>query len=348
MVAAAKALARRVLMLVAMSIVSLAARNAAANVILLVGPQFVGGPAFRVAANTEVEIKWQTDVAWLGFVEVFTVPDPDPGSICVTGSPCALVPTLVTFKNSEDALGNPIIATEHVVKIPVGPALQPDTTYYVFVDSYDPMNLNADVYNYPHLAPFYTGAQTLSNVQSNSITTTSATIAWQGNVIGFGKVVYGTTTLGSIVQDAFNMTDHAVVLSGLLPGTTYQFRASNVHAIDGDELASQTGQFTTASDELAFVMTAPSASPHVIDVGGTSVVSIRAKNGGTPVAGATIRFEIASTSAGSGTLAAAQAVTDTNGVASVAFTGSQPGLVRINASSSTAGVKTQTIAIVVH
>ena len=34
-------------------------------------------------------------------------------------------------------------------------------------------------------------------------------------------------------------------LTGLAPGTTYQFRVSNRHAIDGDTLAAKTGSFTT-------------------------------------------------------------------------------------------------------
>lgn len=340
MVAAARTLARRVLMLVAMSIVSLAARNAAANTILLTAPQLVAGPAFRVAANSEIEIKWQTDVSWLGKVEVFALADPsDP------------LNTPIVVKNSEDALGNPILSTQHVITIPVGPVLAPDTTYFVRVSDADPMKLNADII-YPNygdaLLPFYSGTQTLSNVQTTSITTTSATIAWQGNVLGFGKVVYGTTALDSVAQDAFNLTDHAVALTGLLPGTTYQFRASNVHAIDGDDLASQTGQFTTASDLLAFALTKPDASPHVIDVGGTSIVSVQATNNDIPVAGATIHFAISSKSHGSGALSVAQAVTDINGFARVQFTGSDKGLVRIDVSSGTAGVNDQSVAIVVH
>jgi hypothetical protein len=41
------------------------------------------------------------------------------------------------------------------------------------------------------------------------------------------------------------MTNHSIELTGLSPGTTYQFRVSNRHVIDGTSLADATGQFTT-------------------------------------------------------------------------------------------------------
>ncbi|MGH3371345.1 MAG: PxKF domain-containing protein [Nocardioidaceae bacterium] len=67
-------------------------------------------------------------------------------------------------------------------------------------------------------------------------------------MIGFGRVEYGpSTAYGQTVEDGQNVTDHSLTLTGLQPATTYSFRVSNRHAIDGDELAAQTGSFTTLS-----------------------------------------------------------------------------------------------------
>jgi hypothetical protein len=42
-----------------------------------------------------------------------------------------------------------------------------------------------------------------------------------------------------------NVTDHSISLTGLQPATTYDFQVCNLHAIDGDCLASSSGSFTT-------------------------------------------------------------------------------------------------------
>lgn len=280
-------------------------------------PQFTGGPSVRVSANTSVEIKWITDVAWLGKVEVFTTAD-------------ASTPPIVT-KNAEDAGGNPIIATQQSVAIPVGPVLQADTAYFVRVTAMDPMKINADITTATPLPTAFTGVQAISNVRA-AATTNSATIAWQSNVIGFGKAVYGT----AVVQDAFNITDHALDIPNLSPGTTYQFTVSNKHAIDGDDLASASGQFTTGVTTTTVVFTEPHAEPRVIACGGVSTVSVRTKNQGNPVPGVVVTFSIDAASVGTGTLSATQASTDQNGIASVQLTGATKGPVHIDATSPNA------------
>jgi hypothetical protein len=73
-----------------------------------------------------------------------------------------------------------------------------------------------------------------------------ARIFWDANVIGIGRVNYGTTSPDELsLQDQENVTSHSIELTGLAPGTTYQFRVSNRHAFDGDSLAAKTGSFTT-------------------------------------------------------------------------------------------------------
>lgn len=283
-------------------------------------PQFTGGPSVRVNANTSVEIKWITDVAWLGKVEVFT----DAGGITVP----------IVVKNAEDAGGNPIIATQQVVVIPVGPAMQANTAYFFKVTAMDPMQFNADIVSPTPLPMAFTGVQAISNVRA-AATTNSATIAWQSNVIGFGKSLYGSAAMQS-VQDANNITDHALDIPNLTPGTTYSYTVSNKHAIDGDDLAASSGSFTTQQVTQTVVFTEPHAEPRVIAVGGTSTVSVRAKNQGNPVPGVVVTFSIDPSSQGSGTLATTQASTNANGVASVQLTGNSKGPVHVNAASPNA------------
>jgi hypothetical protein len=65
-------------------------------------------------------------------------------------------------------------------------------------------------------------------------------IRWIADFVGSGKVDDELS-----LQDQVNVTDHSIELTGLAPGTTYQFRVSNRHEIDGGSLAAKTGSFTT-------------------------------------------------------------------------------------------------------
>lgn len=79
--------------------------------------------------------------------------------------------------------------------------------------------------------------------------THSALISWDANVIGFGQVEYGTAASPTFnfLTDSLNITDHSIQLTGLAPGTTYQFWVRNLHAIEGFTLAEEIGSFTTLS-----------------------------------------------------------------------------------------------------
>lgn len=296
--------------------------------------EFLGGPSVRVNPNTSVEFTWMTDVAWFGRIDIFA-------------SPNATVPVFTQW--SVDQLANKVFASEHIVTIPDAGPITQNTTFYFRVTAVDPGDTTSTLSG-PKAAPwtpFFTGTQTLSNAQATSLTTTGATIAWSGNVIGFGKVVFGTSS--QTIEDAFNITDHAIDLTGLAPGTTYQFTASNVHAIEADVLASQTGQFTTASLPTTMVLTAPGAEPRVIGLGQLSTVRVRAQTqGGNPVSAVTVGFVLNSSSAGGGVLSAAATNTDSNGIASVQFTASRRGLVQINVFPPAPGINSLTIPIVVR
>ncbi|HUS30627.1 MAG TPA: hypothetical protein VMZ53_19090 [Kofleriaceae bacterium] len=294
--------------------------------------QFTGGPSVRVSANNSVEFKWLTDVAWFGKVEIFTTSDGN-------GAP-------VLIKNSEDAGGNPIKATQQIVTLPVGPALQQDTGYFFRITATDPTLANADLVASAPLPPLFCGNQMVSTVSATP-TTNSATVAWQSNVPGFGKVAYGTNGLTQSVQDGFNICAHALDLPALQPGTTYKFQVSNRHAIDGDDLVTAQGQFTTAAVSQSVVFTEPHAEPRVIQEKQTSAVSIRTKNQGAVVAGVQVTFAIAAGSAGAGTLSVTQATTDANGIATVQFTGTSRGLVKVAVSAANASNSPHEIPVVV-
>jgi hypothetical protein len=286
-------------------------------------PQFTGGPSIRVSANTSIEVKWITDVAWFGKIEVFT----DANG---AGAP-------VLTKECLDGGLNRIAATNQSCTVPVGPVLQANTQYYVRVTVSDPTQLNPDFSNVS-LTPSFSGAQVITSVSAVSVTTNSATVRWQSNVPGFGKASFGTTSQSSAVQDVENITDHALDITGLNPGTTYNFKVCNRHAIDGDELVAATGSFsteqTTTTQTVHF--TEPHAEPRVIPSGQTTSVSIRTKNQGAVIGGILVGFNVDPASAGGGTLSAVSATTDANGVATIQLTGNARGLIKISVSAPNA------------
>ncbi|HET9744012.1 MAG TPA: fibronectin type III domain-containing protein, partial [Terriglobales bacterium] len=84
-------------------------------------------------------------------------------------------------------------------------------------------------------------APTISNVNANSITTTSATITWTTDVGATSQVEYGTSTSygSSTTVNSTLVSSHSVSLSGLSPGTAYHFRvdsnnSAGVQAMSGD------------------------------------------------------------------------------------------------------------------
>jgi hypothetical protein len=287
-------------------------------------PQFTGGPSVRVSANTSIEVKWITDVAWFGKIEVFTNPDG-------TGAP-------VLTKQCLDGGLNPLAATNQSCTVPIGPVLQADTQYFVRVTASDPTQVSGDFGTLAPHPPVFSGAQVVTSVAAASVTTTGATIAWRANVPGFGKVSFSSPTQTSTVEDTNNLTDHALELVNLTAGTTYNYKVCNRHAIDGDELVSATGSFKTAEQQTTTTVhfSEPHAEPRVIPTGQTTSVSIRTKNQGQVIGGILVGFNVDPASAGGGTLSAASVTTDANGVATIQLTGNARGLVQISVSAPNA------------
>jgi hypothetical protein len=186
---------------------------------------FTGGPSVRVSPNSNIEIRWIADFVGDGRVEVFT--NANGGTPIIVGT-------------------TPGPSTEHRVEFTVGGVIQANTTYFFKVTHTDPTGVRADLTNDPApYPPFFTGAQTIGDVFVDA-RVDRARILWDANVIGIGRVDYGIASPDEAsIEDQNNVTSHSIELTGLLPGTTYQYRVSNLHAIDDGTLAAKTGSFAT-------------------------------------------------------------------------------------------------------
>ncbi|MBV9598533.1 MAG: hypothetical protein JOZ87_16935 [Chloroflexi bacterium] len=88
-----------------------------------------------------------------------------------------------------------------------------------------------------------------TNLATSSITRSSATVTWTSSVPTTSQVEYGTVADNTFRSplDPSLLTAHTIVLTGLLPGTTYQFHA--LGATPGGTAAISTdGTFVTAPD----------------------------------------------------------------------------------------------------
>lgn len=96
---------------------------------------------------------------------------------------------------------------------------------------------------------FDTTPPTLTNISSNSVTTSSAVISWSTNESSDTQVEYGlTSSYGSVSALNTSPTQlHTVLFSSLLPNTVYHFRVKSRDA-NGNLAVSSNGTFTTTSD----------------------------------------------------------------------------------------------------
>ena len=91
--------------------------------------------------------------------------------------------------------------------------------------------------------------------------TSTALVSWMTDIPADSQVEWGTTaSFGSLSspQDAGGATSHAVLLTGLSPGTLYYYAALSADPA-GDLATSQTGFFTTASTSPASASSTPAA-----------------------------------------------------------------------------------------
>ena len=144
----------------------------------------------------------------------------------------------------------------------------------------------------------------ISAVASSSITTTSATITWITDQPSSSQVAYGTTTgYGSL--SAFNaalVTVHSVSLTGLAPGTAYNYAAISADAA---------GNVTSAN----FTFSTPALLSVISRVGGA--------HGNTGFSTAATSLSIGYTSSNSNTLVAVCALGNTtSSISSITDSGS--------------------------
>jgi glucose/arabinose dehydrogenase len=115
-----------------------------------------------------------------------------------------------------------------------------------------------------------TTAPTISGVAATNVTGGSATITWTTSEPATSQVEYGrTTSYGSMtLLDSTLATAHSVLISGLAPATTYNYRARSMDAAGNLRLGAN-NTFTTTSQDT----TPPTVPTNVVatPVSGTQV-----------------------------------------------------------------------------
>lgn len=74
------------------------------------------------------------------------------------------------------------------------------------------------------------------------VTSTTAEVSWWTNIPTKSVVAYGTTSFGTTVSSTAQVYQHVIQLTGLAPGTTYQYKVS-----DGTLAATASATFRTAA-----------------------------------------------------------------------------------------------------
>ena len=91
----------------------------------------------------------------------------------------------------------------------------------------------------------------ITSVATSNLTSTSVIVTWTTNQVSTSSLDYGVNALTSSLPINWNLvTQHSATLSGLTPGTSYQFRASSSNGVG---------------------LSANSAAVHVHDGGGRSI-----------------------------------------------------------------------------
>src|SRR5262249_5385988 len=95
---------------------------------------------------------------------------------------------------------------------------------------------------------FDTTAPTISGRAATNITSSSGVVTWTTNEPATSQVDYGLTTSygSSTALDPTLVTAHNVLLLGLAPSTTYNYRVRSVDAA-GNQTVSANSTFTTAA-----------------------------------------------------------------------------------------------------
>jgi hypothetical protein len=170
-----------------------------------------------------------------------------------------------------------------------------------------------------------TTATSVNSANSDSVTIT-ATAKSAGNVAMSNQTVQFSTSTGSIVT-ATTTTD----ANGKITAT---FSAGTLEKTNRTAIITATVSGTSVTASIPIQITGStltsSATVSTLTAGTPVTLTATAKiSGGSAAGSQTLRFTIAASSTGSGTLSAASATTDSNGNATVTFTGTAAGVVNV-------------------
>ncbi len=197
---------------------------------------YVGYVAFWGVNNSSVTISWSTDMPANTFVAYGTTP--------------ALGQTSPVQSDLSNSHG--LVLT----------GLNPGTTYYFRTESTTTGgNIGGSaIYSFTTTGSPASPAPVISSVLVSAITTTSATITWKTDQPSSSLVNYGTTTSygSSSPLDSSLVTSHTVSLSGLTPGTTYNF-----NVISTNSTGTSAGMSTNYTFQTTPVVSTPPAITNV-------------------------------------------------------------------------------------
>lgn len=196
-------------------------------------PTAPGTPSLTVVSSSRIDLSWTASTDAVG-VTGYRVERCSGSATCTSYSQIA-TPTGTSYSNT---------------------GLSASTIYRYRVRAVDAAG-NLSAYSSPAnattQAPPDTTPPTISAITFSGITTTGATITWETNEPADTQVEYGlTTAYGS--QTTINTTldtNHSVVLSGLSPGTAYNYRiksrdgAGNLATSINNVFTTQAGPDTT-------------------------------------------------------------------------------------------------------
>jgi subtilase family serine protease len=201
----------------------------------------VGYVAFWGVNNSGVTVSWSTDVPATGQLAYGTTP------------------ALGQLSPLQTAL-----TASHGVVLT---GLTSGTTYYFMAESTGANGVTgySTLYSFTTTGTAPLGPPMISNVVATSVSNSSETITWTTDQASTSLVNYGTTAAygsNSTVNTTL-VTAHAVTLTGLTAGTTYDF----------DVVSANAGAMSATSPNSTFMTTSASSPPMITNVATTNVTS---------------------------------------------------------------------------
>jgi hypothetical protein len=145
--------------------------------------------------------------------------------------------------------------------------LNPGTTYYFVAQSTGANGATgySTTYTFKTTGTQTTPPPVISNVAVSGITNTTAIVTWTTDQAASSQVSYGvsTTYSNSSTLDPTLVTSHSVMLTGLNPGTTYDF----------DVMSANSMALSATSPNASFLTTGTALGPVISGVGSSGVTS---------------------------------------------------------------------------